>query len=69
MAPALSNRSLKQFFIGPFQEAKPEELLFVRMLSGVCCCVFQEARTAVLKCSGERDRHRAVDLDAEPEPI
>ena len=69
VAPALSNRSLKELFVGPLQKAKPEKFLLTWMLSGVFCCVFQKARTALSKHRGERVRHGAVGLDAEPEPI
>jgi hypothetical protein len=69
VAPALSNRSLEQLFVRPFQEAQPEKLPFAWMLSRIGRCVFQKAWTALLKYGGKRVRHGAGGLDAKPEPI
>jgi len=66
---ALSNRSLEQLFVGPFQEAQPEKLPFAWMLSRIGRCIFQKAWTALLKYGGKRVRHGAGGLDTKPEPI
>jgi hypothetical protein len=69
VAPALSHRNLKAFFVSPLKKAKPKKRRLSRMFRGVSSRVFQKTRASVLQNRRHRIRNESLGLDDQTEPI
>jgi len=69
VAPALGCRAVQQFFVGPFEQAKPEKLRLSWMLLGISGCIFQKARAALLENLARGVRNKSLGLDGQTHPI